>query len=70
MEKKITIIEAIKKVMQEKGTPMTTKEIYDEIISSGLYIFGSSKESVGKGGSLIGGFEMIFRNPQSVKKSI
>ena len=39
MEKKITIIEAIKKVMQEKGTPMTTKEIYDGIISAGLYIF-------------------------------
>ena len=39
MEKKITIIDAIKKVMQEKGVPITTKEIYDGIISAGLYIF-------------------------------
>ena len=39
MDKKITIIEAIKKVMQEKGAPMTTKEIYDRIISAELYIF-------------------------------
>jgi hypothetical protein len=32
--------------------------------------FGSIKKFVGKVGSLIGASEMIFRNPQSVKKNV
>lgn len=38
-KKKITIVGAIKKVMREKGSPMTAEEIYNEIISANLYVF-------------------------------
>jgi hypothetical protein len=43
--------------------------IHEEIVPD-LRLFGSIKKFVGKVGSLIGGYEKIFRNPQSVNKNI
>ncbi|UYG05542.1 restriction endonuclease [Halomonas sp. LR3S48] len=37
----MTIVEAIKKVMQDVGKPLTYKEIYQEIIYKNLYRFGA-----------------------------
>ena len=41
----MTIIEAIKKVIQAHGSPMTVNEIYDAIVSDGLYKFKAQQPS-------------------------
>src|SRR5262245_34592868 len=40
---KKTIVEAIKEVMKVEGKPMTVSEVYDAIVSAGLYYFKADK---------------------------
>ena len=42
----MTIVEAIKKVLESSSDGMTTQKIYDEIVANGFYIFGA-KNPVG-----------------------
>ena len=47
MKDKITIVEAIKRVLQDNENGMTSQEIYKEIVNRKLYTFGAkSPEAV------------------------
>ena len=37
----MTIVEAVQTVLKEAGRPMSTQEIYDEILKQGLYTFNA-----------------------------
>lgn len=39
----MTIVEAIKQVMRERGAPMTVAEVYGAIIDQGLYTFNADQ---------------------------
>jgi len=53
-----------------KGIVIPGNIIIQEGIVPDLRLFGSIKKFVDKLGSLIGSYEIIFRNPQSVNKNI
>lgn len=40
----MTIVESICEVLKNTNTGMTSKEIYDEIVKSNLYVFGAKKK--------------------------
>ena len=47
MNKKMTIIEAIRTVLLKNGSGMTVEEIFDKIIENKLYTFGAKKSKGG-----------------------
>ena len=45
----MTIVEAVKQVMRERGRPMTVAEVYDAIIAQALYSFNADGRSGASG---------------------
>lgn len=68
MKDKITIVEAIKRVLQDNENGMTSQEIYKEIVNRKLYTFGAkSPEAVVHGKLRIHCRDLDFPSASPIK---